>query len=230
MDIGSATENIENKSTTFLSHVFNFDDTTKNSLLNISQYTILAILPIVLLNKAVQQLFPEPQEDKNNIELLAEIIGQLIFMMVCIFFIHRVITFVPTYSKTEYGELNLFNAVLLFLSVMLSIQTRLGQKINILIDRLINYYEGKPQHIQENKNNNYEPPISQPQTPPPPPIMTQPTKTMPDIQPPQSQQPTMTQPTMAQQPQMNIQFDNMYEKQIEAFGSSTNSGLGFSFL
>jgi hypothetical protein len=32
------------------------------------------------------------------------------------------------------------------------------------------------------------------------------------------------------QPQSNIQFDDMYERQIEAFGGSTNGGLGYSFL
>ena len=35
----------------FVKYVFNFNDTTKAELLNIMQYSILAIIPIVVLNK-----------------------------------------------------------------------------------------------------------------------------------------------------------------------------------
>jgi hypothetical protein len=35
----------------FLKHVFNFDDDSKSELLNIIQYAILAIIPVIVLNK-----------------------------------------------------------------------------------------------------------------------------------------------------------------------------------
>ena len=37
----------------FLKHVFNFDDDSKSEILNILQYALLAIIPIVLLNKSI---------------------------------------------------------------------------------------------------------------------------------------------------------------------------------
>ena len=38
-------------SKSFFKHVFNFDDDSKSDILNIIQYALLAIIPIVLLNK-----------------------------------------------------------------------------------------------------------------------------------------------------------------------------------
>jgi hypothetical protein len=41
-----------NKSTTnFMSHIFNFDENSKTDMLNILQYSIVSIVPIVILNK-----------------------------------------------------------------------------------------------------------------------------------------------------------------------------------
>jgi hypothetical protein len=222
MDLGSVTPS-ETKGKTFVSHVFNFDTDTKDTLLNVTQYTALGVIPVVLLNKAVQRLFPEPNEDKTNLEILAEVVGQVVFMLVAVFFVHRLITFVPTYSGAEYKEFNLFNVVLVFLVLMLSVQTRAGQKVNIIMDRLIDYYEGAPATKKDAKAQ------EQPQQPilqqaqqflPPMPIATNPMPTPP---------PSSMMPPPAQQ-QQSMQFDNMYERPIEPFGGSTGAGLGFSFL
>jgi len=224
MELGSTTPT-ETKGKTFMSHVFNFDEDTKDTLLNVTQYTALSVIPVVLINKAVQRIFPEPDEDKSNLEILAEVIGQLVFMLLAVFFVHRLVTFVPTYSGAEYKELNLFSVVLVFLVLMLSVQTRAGQKVNILMDRLIDYYEGKPASKKDAK----EPQQQQQQQPilqqaqqflPPMPIDTNP-------MPSGMMQPPPPPSSMAPPPQ---QFDNMYERQIEPFGGSTGGGLGFSFL
>ena len=38
-------------SSSFINHVFNFDDDSKSEMSNIMQYGILSVIPIVLLNK-----------------------------------------------------------------------------------------------------------------------------------------------------------------------------------
>ena len=216
MDLGSSTPT-EIKGKSFISHVFNFDGDTKDTLLNITQYTTIGLIPVVLLNKAVQRLFPEPDEDKTNLEILAEVVGQLVFMIIALMFVHRLITFVPTYSGAEYKEFNMFNMVLVFLVLMLSIQTRAGQKVNILMDRLIYYYEGKPASKKDAQQPQQQPVLQQAQQfLPPMPMATNPMAIPPQPMPPAS--------SMAPPPQ---QFDTMYERPIEAFGGG---GLGFSFL
>lgn len=212
----------ETKGNSFVSHVFNFDGETKDTLLNITQYTALGVFPVVLLNKAVQRLFPEPDEDKTNLEILAEVVGQLVFMMLAVFFIHRLVTYVPTYSGASYGEFNLFNGLLLFLVVMLSVQTRAGQKVNILMGRIVDYYEGAPATKKDPPTQPAQPqPIIQQaqQFLPPMPMATNPMSMAPPPPPPAT---SMAPPTP--------QFDAMYERPIEPFGGSTSGGLGFSFL
>ena len=61
----------------FFKHVFNFNDDSKNDIINIVQYAAIALLPVIILNKAMQRFVPEADDDKGNVELLAEIVGQV---------------------------------------------------------------------------------------------------------------------------------------------------------
>jgi hypothetical protein len=134
----SMTKSVKNVG--FVEHVFNFDEPTKTELMNIIQYAILAIIPIVLVNKLTQSYVPESDESKPTLEITIEILLQVVFLFVSMYFIHRVITFVPTFSKVEYSELNLLNIVLGFMVIVLSLQTKLGLKVEILSDRLMDYF------------------------------------------------------------------------------------------
>ena len=137
----------------FFQHVFKFDDDSKSELLNIGQYSILSIVPIIFLNKSIQKFFPEVDEEASTLELLAEIIGQILIMFIGIFFIHRLVTFIPTYSKTNYEQFNVTSIIIAFLVIVLSLQTRLGEKVNILIDRLLDYIDGN-KNVKEEANKN----------------------------------------------------------------------------
>ena len=142
-------EETQNESLSFFNHVFNFDQDTKSELLNLVQYSVLAIIPVVVLNKTIQNVIPEADDSKKSLEILAEVIGQTVMMFVSVFFINRVITFIPTYSKVKYQEMNLFNIILGFLVILLSLQTKLGEKVNILLDRLVERWGGE----QKQTNN-----------------------------------------------------------------------------
>ena len=56
--------------------------------------------------------------------------------------VHRIITYFPTYSGFKYDQLILTNVILAFLILVLSIQTKLGLKVNILYDRLGELWNG----------------------------------------------------------------------------------------
>ena len=127
----------------FFSHVFNYDEDTKNTVTNLVQYILVGIIPVILLNKIIQNVFPTPDESKENFEILIEVVGQLIVIFVSLFFIHRVVTYVPTYSKTDYASVNIFSVILPVLVVLLSLQTKVGKKVDILFNRLMNYYNGE---------------------------------------------------------------------------------------
>jgi len=138
----------------FLKHVFNFNDESKSTMLNIIQYAVLAIIPVVLLNKLTQNYVPEADDDKSSLELTAEILAQIIVMFISILFIHRIVTYVPTYSGEKYADFDVTNIVLAMLVILLSLQTKLGEKISILVDRLMELWEGKKDNKKKGNNSN----------------------------------------------------------------------------
>lgn len=148
---------------TFLSHVFSMSEESNAEVLNVIQYSSLGVLPIIILNKSIQRFIPEADPDSSSIELLAEIFIQLVIMFVGIIIVHRVITYIPTYSGFKYENLNLINVVLAFLVIVLSIQTKLGLKVNILIDRGMELWNGPSVEKKEGMKNNMKvsKPVSQ---------------------------------------------------------------------
>lgn len=126
----------------FVSHVFSTTEEGKAELLNVIQYAGLGIFPIVILNKLISRFIPEADPDKSSIELLIEIFLQTIIMFCGVVLIHRMITFIPTYSGFKYESLTLTNVILMFLVLVLSIQTKLGTKVNFLVDRVYEMWNG----------------------------------------------------------------------------------------
>lgn len=161
-----------NSSNGFFKYVFNFDGDSKGEMINLVQYSILAIIPVVVLNKLIQRFVPEIDENKGSIEILVEVIIQVIVMFVGLLFINRVITYIPTFSKMAYPEIQIIFFVLPVLMIILSLQTRIGEKVSILTDRVKELWDGKMstssssnsknQQGQSNSQNNKNIRVSQP--------------------------------------------------------------------
>jgi hypothetical protein len=148
----------------FFKHVFNFDDDSKSEMLNIVQYTLIGLIPIILLNKTMQKYVPEADDNKGSAEVLAEVIVQIIIMFMGLLIIHRIITFVPTYSGMPYPDFSVILIILATLMIILSLQTKLGEKVSILVDRIVELWEGPSQTKNKKdkgaKNSNIK--VSQP--------------------------------------------------------------------
>ena len=140
----------DNSKKGFFKHVFNFDNDSKSDILNIIQYTLIAIIPVVVLNKGMQKYVPEADEKKGSVEILAEVLIQLIVMFIGLLIIHRMITYVPTYSGMEYPEYNIIFNILAILMITLSLQTKLGEKVSILVDRITELWEGPQSKMKNN--------------------------------------------------------------------------------
>lgn len=143
----------------FVKHIFNFDEQSKAEMLNIIQYALLATIPVIILNKIMQKYVPEADEDKGSFEITAEIVSQITSMFLAIMLIHRIITFVPTYSDEKYADFSVTSIILAMLVIILSLQTKLGEKVSILFDRVIDLWEG-PKDTKNNKKGNVK--VSQP--------------------------------------------------------------------
>ena len=141
-----------NSSTGFFKYVFNFDGDSKGEMINLVQYSVLAIIPVVVLNKLIQRFVPEVDEDKGSIEILVEVIIQVIVMFIGLLFINRIITYIPTFSKMAYPEIQIIFFVLPVLMIILSLQTRIGEKVSILTDRVKELWDGKMSNSSNLKN------------------------------------------------------------------------------
>ena len=99
----------------FVEHMTNLSSLEKNELLNMSQYILLAIIPLALFLKAMKMYVPEGDEEKNSIEIVIEVVVQSIAIFVIFFFIHKWVVFFPTYSKSPYSNLSLIQIILVVL-------------------------------------------------------------------------------------------------------------------
>jgi hypothetical protein len=144
----------------FLKHVFNFDDDSKYDILNIIQYAMIALIPVIILNKSMSNYVPEADDKKSSMELSAEIIIQIIVMFIGLLIIHRGITFVPTYSGVKYPDFNIVFIILAVLMITLSLQTKLGEKVSILFDRLMDLWNGTDSTKKKGKSGNVK--VTQP--------------------------------------------------------------------
>lgn len=128
---------------TIIKHIFKFDDDTKSTLMNLSQYTVLAIIPVAILQNISEKVFPEFDASKGTLELLAEILGQSLMSIVGLFFIHRVITAVPTFSGSAMGDLNLFSIVVVFLLTSFMFDGKVEKKFKAISNRMMELWDGK---------------------------------------------------------------------------------------
>lgn len=144
-------ETTDSHKKTFFNHVFSHTEEGKAEILNVVQYSLMGVVPILILNKLIQRFIPEADPEKSSLELLAEIFIQIIIMFCGIIVIHRLITYAPTYSGFKYENLALTNVILAFLIIVLSIQTKLGIKVNILFDRVSDLWNGSSS--KETKEN-----------------------------------------------------------------------------
>lgn len=127
----------------FFKHVFNMNEDSKSDMMNIVQYAVLSVTPVVLLNKTMSKYVPEADESKGSVEIGAEVVLQIIVMFIGLLLIHRINTFIPTFSGEKYPEFNIVYIILAVLMITLSLQTKLGEKVSILSDRVMQLWEGR---------------------------------------------------------------------------------------
>ena len=149
---------------TFVNHVFKFDIDSKNEILNLFQYTLISFILVVILNKFFQTYIPEADETKHYTTLIFEMLIQVTGLFLGMIIIHRIVTYLPTYTKTSYREINMLGFVIPFLVILLSLQTKLGDKVNIILDSLgfINKFTNRHQGLSNSNSNVNSFTISQP--------------------------------------------------------------------
>lgn len=147
----------------FFSYMFNYDEDTKSTILNMLQYMVFAIIPVVIILKLIKEYVPEDDDTKGSFEIAIEVVLQLGVLFLAIWFIDRLIRYFPTFSKMPYGKFNELSYVVPLLVIMITMQTKLGAKINILVERVNEIWSGNsaPQQVVAANNVKSRQPIAQ---------------------------------------------------------------------
>jgi hypothetical protein len=135
--ISDSVKSVQGESMGFIHYVFNFDTENKHHIMNMLQYTLLTIIPVLIILRGIKHFIPEDDEAKGSLEILFESIGQVIIIMLAIWFTNKIIQYIPTYSGEHYSKFNEITFVIPFILILATMQTKLGAKFNILIDRLM---------------------------------------------------------------------------------------------
>lgn len=181
-------------------------------LTNAIQYAVLALLPCSALFYAVSSVAVPCDANASTIQLVVETAAILALTIVGLYYINRLITYVPTYSGMAYGEMPFLAVVLAVVAVIahygfLGARGSLGHKsrLGVLQARCTAALEGDDVRQKRPAAPQHQAPA---QTGPPPPVATQntvPASSLPVGHP--SDPPSAPQ----HQPQAEPNFDTMYQ-------------------
>lgn len=159
----------QKKDENFFNYLFNFDENNKALIYNLFQYTFIAIPLVIIILKLINHFSPSEDDTKSSIEITVELVLTFSAILLSIWFINKIIRFIPTFSKVAYPVFNEINFIIPFIILLLTMQTKIGLKVNILVDRLIELYDGKPSVPNKKNNESYKSsqPISNSAIPPP---------------------------------------------------------------
>lgn len=147
---------LDNQKEGFFTYLFNFDKNNKAMLSNLFQFAFIAAPLIIIVLKTINHYTPDENEDKGTLEIFLEVILSLSSILLSIWFINKIVRYIPTYSGEDYNSFNETTFIIPFLILLFTMQTKIGTKINILIERLIDIYEGKTNLKNDENEKNHK--------------------------------------------------------------------------
>ena len=126
----------------FFKQVFKLNEDAQGEVLNMMQYVAIGFIPAIIVIYVIRYYVPDPDDEKGSLTLLAEIFAQTFGMLLGIYFIHRMIIYFPTYSGIKYERFHIINILMVFVMILFSIKTKLGEKAQILVERAVDMWSG----------------------------------------------------------------------------------------
>lgn len=154
MDIINDSTNISSKTPTFFSYITTFEDEHKHDLMNMFQYALLIMIPVILLNKGIGEIFTSSTEDKTTLEVSFELVCELCLLLFGIYMVHRIASYVPTYSEKPYTPFSFIGFVLSFIVIIFNFDTNLRAKFDYVFQNLYDIIHGKLNPSAEKVNVN----------------------------------------------------------------------------
>jgi hypothetical protein len=124
----------------FFSYVFMLSKFKQADLLNFIQYSTLSIIPFLLLYYFIKKYGPRVTYKDSSIYILGATLFAMIIFIVGIFFIDRIVNFIPTLSGKYYDVINLTNISIILIMCLLIIRAGYMERMSILLYRFGHWF------------------------------------------------------------------------------------------
>ena len=132
-----------------LRKLFNLNTIRINEISETIQYTILYGIVTFYVGIWTNSAFPAFDKTKSNVELMLEVLGQTIFLALCVFYIRKLVKIVPflfylpgkraynPYLSTE------FHGEIVVSIIFITLQTNLIKKLEELSKRIVGEHQSE---------------------------------------------------------------------------------------
>ena len=125
----------------FFSYVFMLSKFKQADLLNFVQYSAVSILPFILLYYYIKKYTPNTTYKNGTLYITLVTFFSIMAFIIGIFFIDRIVNFIPTLSGKYYDVINLTNISIVLIMVLLISPAGYAERINILLYRFDNWFK-----------------------------------------------------------------------------------------
>jgi hypothetical protein len=94
------------------------DEKMKSELMNIGQYIGLAFLFFTILIYLIDTYLPIIDETNSSFEIILKLLLFLYILFYCIYFINRIICYIPTFSTSPYPDYIMYDSKFIFSSII----------------------------------------------------------------------------------------------------------------
>jgi hypothetical protein len=125
----------------FFSYVFKLSKFKQADLLNFIQYSTISIVPFILLYYYIKKYSPKITYENSTLYILFVTFISILLFIVGIFFIDRIINFIPTISGKYYDVINLTNISIILIMVLLIVRAGYMERTSILLYRFDKWFK-----------------------------------------------------------------------------------------
>ena len=125
----------------FFSYVFKLSKFKQADLLNFVQYSAISIIPFIIIYYYIKKYTPKITYESSTIYILLVTFLAIMLFIVGIFFIDRIVNFIPTLSGKYYDVINLTNISIVLIMVLLITRAGYMERTSILLYRFDQWFQ-----------------------------------------------------------------------------------------
>jgi hypothetical protein len=124
----------------FFSYVFKLSKFKQADLLNFVQYSSLSIIPVLILYYLIKKFSFKCTYADSSLYIISITLLPIVLFVIGIYFIDRLINFIPSFSGKYYDVINLTNISILIIIILLTSKGGYQERTSILLYRFGRYF------------------------------------------------------------------------------------------